>query len=112
PRVGQRWVGAGAGVIMIVLGVRPQAGAVVAGIACPVLGGASLALFASVALVGIQTLSKVDLTDNRNSVIVGSSLGLAMLVSFKPDIAGVFPAWAQVFVSSGVTVGAITAIVL
>src|SRR5699024_2385228 len=78
----------------------------------PVLGGASLALFASVALVGIQTLSKVDLTDNRNSVIVGTSLGLAMLVSFKPDIAGVFPAWAQVFVSSGVTVGAITAIVL
>src|SRR5699024_12180051 len=49
---------------------------------------------------------------NRNSVIVGTSLGLAMLVSFKPDIAGVFPAWAQVFVSSGVTVGAITAIVL
>src|SRR5699024_6484998 len=42
----------------------------------------------------------------------GTSLGLAMLVSFKPDIAGVFPAWAQVFVSSGVTVGAITAIVL
>lgn len=76
------------------------------------LGGASLALFASVALVGIQTLSKVDLTDNRNSVIVGTSLGLAMLVSFKPDIAGVFPAWAQVFVSSGVTVGAISAIVL
>ena len=76
------------------------------------LGGASLALFASVALVGIQTLSKVDLTDNRNSVIVGTSLGLAMLVSFKPDIAGVFPSWAQVFVSSGVTVGALTAIVL
>ena len=43
---------------------------------------------------------------------MGTSLGLAMLVSFKPDIAGVFPAWAQVFVSSGVTVGAITAIVL
>src|SRR5699024_11423334 len=34
------------------------------------------------------------------------------LVSFTPEIAGVVPAWAQVFVSSGVTVGAITAIVL
>ena len=111
-RVKSRWVVAGAGVIMIVLGVLPKAGAVVAAIPSPVLGGASLALFASVALVGIQTLSKVDLTDNRNSVIVGTSLGLAMLVSFKPDIAGVFPSWAQVFVSSGVTVGALTAIVL
>ena len=109
-RVKSRWVVAGAGVIMIVLGVLPKAGAVVAAIPSPVLGGASLALFASVALVGIQTLSKVDLTDNRNSVIVGTSLGLAMLVSFKPDIAGVFPSWAQVFVSSGVTVGAISAI--
>lgn len=111
-RVTSRWVVAGAGVIMIVLGVLPKAGAVVEAIPSPVLGGASLALFASVALVGIQTLTTVDLTDNRNSVIVGTSLGLAMLVSFKPDIAGVFPAWAQVFVSSGVTVGAITAIVL
>ncbi|WP_246957207.1 solute carrier family 23 protein [Brachybacterium sp. Marseille-Q7125] len=111
-RVTSRWVVAGAGVIMIILGVLPKAGAVVEAIPSPVLGGASLALFASVALVGIQTLTTVDLTDNRNSVIVGTSLGLAMLVSFKPDIAGVFPAWAQVFVSSGVTVGAITAIVL
>ncbi len=111
-RVKSRWVVAGAGVLMIVLGLLPKAGAVVAAIPSPVLGGASLALFASVALVGIQTLAKVDLTDNRNSVIVGTALGLAMLVSFKPDIAGVFPAWAQVFVSSGVTVGALTAIVL
>src|SRR5690606_17402280 len=111
-RVKSRWVVAGAGVIMIVLGVLPKAGAVVAAIPSPVLGAASLALFASVALVGIQTLSKVDLTDNRNSVIVGTSPGLAMLVSSKPDIAGVFPSWAQVFVSSGVTVGALTAIVL
>src|SRR5690606_34746565 len=111
-RVKSRWVVAGAGVLMIVLGVVPKAGAVVAAIPSPVLGGASLALFASVALVGIQTLAKVDLTDNRNSVIVGTALGLAMLVSFKPEVAGVFPAWAQVFVSSGVTVGALIAIVL
>ncbi|MFC7376121.1 solute carrier family 23 protein [Brachybacterium sp. GCM10030268] len=111
-RVKSRWVVAGAGVLMIVLGVLPKAGAVVEAIPAPVLGGASLALFASVALVGIQTLSKVDLTDNRNSVIVGTSLGLAMLVSFKPDVAAVFPTWAQTFVSSGVSVGAITAIML
>ena len=37
------WVVAGAGVIMIVLGVLPKAGAVVAAIPSPVLGGASLA---------------------------------------------------------------------
>lgn len=103
-RVKSRWVVAGAGVIMIVLGVLPKAGAVVAAIP-PLCSAAPRWPCSPRSLVGIQTLSQVDLTDNRNSVIVGTSLGLAMLVSFKPDIAGVFPSWAQVFVSSGVTVG-------
>ncbi|MDK7340959.1 solute carrier family 23 protein, partial [Pauljensenia sp. UMB0018B] len=76
------------------------------------LGGASLALFANVAYVGLQTIAKTDLSDNRNAVIVTTALGLAMLVSFKPDIANAFPAWAQIFLSSGMTIGAIAAIVL
>ncbi|MBV7432453.1 purine/pyrimidine permease [Dermabacteraceae bacterium TAE3-ERU5] len=111
-RVRSRWVVAGAGVIMIILGLLPKAGAVVASIPSPVLGAASLALFANVALVGVQTLTKVDLRDNRNAVIVTISLGLAMLVSFEPGVAGVFPAWAQVIFASGVTMGSLTAIVL
>lgn len=111
-RVKSRWVVAAAGVVMIILGIIPKAGAIVAAIPGPVLGGASLALFANVALVGIQMLSKVDLHDARNAVIVTTSLGLAMLVSFKPDVATIFPAWAQIFFASGVTLGSITAIVL
>ncbi|MBD3688806.1 purine/pyrimidine permease [Nanchangia anserum] len=111
-RVKSRWVVALAGVFMIVLGLIPKAGAIVAAIPAPVLGGASLALFANVALVGFQTLGRVDLADTRNAVILTTSLGLAMLVSFKPDIANVFPSWAQIFFASGVTVGSITAIVL
>ncbi|WIK65043.1 solute carrier family 23 protein [Gleimia hominis] len=110
--VKSRWVVALAGGLMIILGIIPKAGAVVASIPGPVLGAASLALFANVALVGIQMLSKVDLHDARNSAIVTTSLGLAMLVSFKPDIANVFPSWAQIFFASGVTIGSITAIVL
>jgi OHCU decarboxylase len=111
-KVRSRWVVAGAGVLMIILGLLPKAGAVVASIPSPVLGAASLALFANVALVGVQTLSRVDLSENRNAVIVTISLGLAMLVSFKPDIAAAFPAWLQIFFASGVTIGSITAIVL
>lgn len=111
-KVHSRWVVAFAGVIMIVLGIIPKAGAIVASIPSPVLGGASLALFANLALVGIQTLSRVDLSDTRNAIILTTSIGLAMLVSFKPAIAGAFPAWAQIFFASGVTVGSITAIVL
>ena len=110
--VKSRWVAASAAVFMIILGVLPKAGAIVASIPSPVLGGASLALFANVAWVGLQTIAKSDLRDSRNAVIVTSALGLAMLVTFRPDIAQAFPEWARIFVSSGMSVGAITAIIL
>ena len=111
-RVKSRWVVTAAGVIMIILGVLPKAGAVVASIPKPVIGGASLAMFAAVAVVGIQTLSTVDMRDNRNSVIVSTSIGLALLVTFKPELAGYVPSWAQILFGSGVTIGALCAIVL
>lgn len=110
--VRSRWVAASAAGFMIVLGLLPKAGAVVASIPSPVLGAASLALFANVAWVGMQTIAKADMSDNRNSVIVTTALGLAMLVTFKPEIAETFPTWAQIFVSSGMSIGAITAIAL
>lgn len=111
-KVKSRWVVVGAGIIMLLLGLIPKAGALVAAIPHPVLGGASLVLFANLTLVGIQTLSRVDLSDTRNGIILTTSIGLAMLVSFKPDIAKVFPDWAQIFFASGVTLGSIVAIIL
>lgn len=110
--VKSRWVAVSAAVFMIILGLLPKAGAIVAAIPSPVLGGASLALFANVAWVGLQTIAKSDLSDGRNAAIVTSALGLAMLVTFKPEVAQVVPDWAQAFVSSGMSLGAITAIVL
>lgn len=111
-RVKSRWVVTAAGVLMIVLGLLPKAGAIVASIPAPVIGGASLAMFANVAVVGIQTLGKVDMRDNRNAVIVSTSIGLAMLVTLKPDIASVLPSWLQILFGSGVTIGALTAFLL
>jgi uric acid transporter len=109
-RIKSRYVVAAAGVIMIILGLLPKAAAVVAGIPHPVLGGAALAMFATVAVVGIQTLSRVDFHDHRNVVIVGTSVGLAMLVTAQPDVAKAVPDWAQIILGSGITLGSITAI--
>ncbi len=111
-QVKSRWVVAAAGAIMIVLGLLPKAAAIVAGIPHPVLGGAALALFAAVAVAGIQTLQKVDFNDHRNSIIVGSTLGAAGLITSYAAISGALPAWAQIFFGSGITLGAIVAIVL
>lgn len=111
-RIKSRWVVAAAGVFMMMIGLIPKAGAVVAGIPHPVLGGAGLAMFATVAVVGIQTLSKVDFHDHRNVIIVATSVGLAMYVTAQPQVAEAVPNWAQIILGSGITIGSLTAIVL
>jgi OHCU decarboxylase len=111
-RIKSRWVVASAGLVMIILGLLPKMAAVVAGIPSPVLGGAALAMFATVAVVGIQTLSRVDFHDHRNVVIVGTSVGLAMLVTVQPDVSKAVPSWAEIILGSGITLGSLTAILL
>jgi OHCU decarboxylase len=69
-------------------------------------------MFATVAVVGIQTLGKVDFNDHRNVVIVATSLGLAMLVTAQPEIATAVPSWLQIILGSGITLGSLTAILL
>ncbi|MGA9871138.1 MAG: solute carrier family 23 protein, partial [Rhodococcus sp. (in: high G+C Gram-positive bacteria)] len=110
--VRSRWVVAAAGAIMILLGLLPKTAAVVASIPPPVLGGAALALFATVAVVGIQTLSKVDFTDHRNLIIVATSLGLALLVTIQPTVSQGVPEWLEMLFGSGIVLGAVSAIVL
>ena len=77
-RVKSRFVVAAAGAIMILLGLFPKIAALVAAIPPPVLGGAATILFSTVAVVGIQTLSRVDFHEERNVILVAVSLGLAM----------------------------------
>ena len=111
-RVKSRYVVAAAGVFMILIGLIPKAGALVASVPPPVLGGAAIAMFATVAVVGIQTLARVDFHDHRNVVIVGTSLGLAVFVTVQPDVAKAVPEWAQIIFGSGITLGSLTAILL
>ncbi len=110
--VKSRWVVAAAGVIMIILGFLPKVAAIVASIPNPVLGGAALTLFATVAVVGIQTLGKVDFTDHRNLIIVTTSLALALWVTSYPDIAKAMPTGLDLIFGSGISIGAVAAILL
>ncbi len=111
-RIKSRWVVVTAGGIMIVLGLLPKVGAFVSAIPHPVLGGAGLAMFATVAVVGIQTLTKVDFNDHRNVIIVATSLGLALFVTAEPNVAKTLPDDLQVFLGSGITIGSLAAFVL
>jgi len=109
-----RWVVATAGGIMIIIGLIPKAGAVAASIPHSVLGGAAIAMFATVAVVGFQMLGRVDFNDHRNVVIVATSIGLAMLVTMKANLYTVVPGgrWSEMIFNSGITLGSLTAIIL
>jgi xanthine permease len=91
--VRSRFVVATAGVIMIIIGLLPKIGAVVAAIPPPVLGGAALVLFATVAVIGIQTLSRVDFRDERNVIVIAASLAVAMIPVAFPTFYQNFPDW-------------------
>src|SRR5215218_4557566 len=111
-KVKSRWVVATAGLLMMVIGVIPQVGAIVAAIPPPVLGGAGFALFGTVAVIGIQTLCRVDFHDERNVIILAVSLGFAMTPTVYPAIVSHFPQSVQTIISSGITLGSISAILL
>lgn len=90
----------------------PKVAAVVSSIPNPVLGGAALTLFATVAVVGIQTLGKVDFTDHRNLIIVTTSLALALWVTSYTDVAKAMPPGIDLPFGSGISIGAMAAILL
>ncbi len=117
-RVKSRWVVVTAGAIMILLGLLPKAGALVAAIPPSVLGGAALVMFGTVAAVGIQTLGRVDFNNHRNVIVVAVSIGIAMIPVGTPQVNSTsaffaqLPTNAQTFLNSGITAGSIVAIVL
>jgi OHCU decarboxylase len=111
-RVQSRWVVAAAGVMMILIGLVPKTGAIVAAIPHSVLGGAALVLFGTVAVVGIQTLRRVDFHDERNIVILATSLGLALVPVAFPTFYQHLPQGTQIIFGSGITMGSLSAIFL
>lgn len=107
-----RWVVAYGGGILILLGLLPKLGGVVAAVPMPVLGGAGLVLFGTVAASGIRTLKEVDFSGNANIVIVATSLAFGMLPIVQHNAYEKFPSWFRTIFESGITSAAVSAIVL
>ncbi len=107
-----RFVVAAGGVIMFVLGLLPVLGRVVAAIPTPVLGGAGVVLFGTVAAAGIRTLAKVDYEGNMNLIIVASSLAFGMVPIVAPNFYDAFPDWFNTIFHSGISSAAVMAVLL
>ncbi len=109
--VGSRYVGYFISVIFIILGLFPLVAGVFQALPQPVLGGATIVMFGTVAVAGVKILSCVNLT-KRNSIILAISLGLGLGVTFVPEILENLPELVKNLFSSGISTGGITALLL
>lgn len=110
--VRSRYVVATGGLILVVLGLLPIMGRIIAAVPTPVLGGAGIVLFGTVAASGIRTLSKVSYQNNVNLIIVAASLGFGMIPIAAPAFYHQFPTWFETIFHSGISSAAIMAILL
>ncbi|MGW2458226.1 nucleobase:cation symporter-2 family protein [Streptomyces sp. NPDC001761] len=111
-RVRSRYVVAVAGAALLVLGAFPVLGAVVSLVPMPVLGGAGIVLFGSIAVSGIRTLAEAGLDDSSNIILVAVALGAGIIPLAAPAFYAGFPAWAQTVLGSGISAGALVAVLL
>src|SRR6266566_3362774 len=102
-RVRSRWVVTACGIMLLLLGLLPKIGQVVASVPGPVIGGAATVMFAMVTAVGIQTLHKVNFQGNNNLLIVAVSLAAGLLPAVAPTFYEHFPSNFQVIFGSSIT---------
>jgi xanthine permease len=107
-----RYVVAAGAVILLALGMFPVLGGVMAAIPTPVLGGAGLVLFGSVAASGVKTLAKVDFTNNLNLILVAASVGVAIIPLAYPTFYAFLPESVELIAHSGIIGAAIVSILL
>lgn len=107
-----RFAVAAGGAVLFVLGLFPVLGQVVAAIPSPVLGGAGIVLFGSVAVSGIRTLSRVEYEGNLNLTLVAVALGFGIIPIAVPDFYDQFPTWVGMIFHSGIAAAAVVAVLL
>ncbi|MFE4605250.1 nucleobase:cation symporter-2 family protein, partial [Kitasatospora indigofera] len=111
-KIRSRFVVALAGVFLIVMGLVPVIGGLVSLVPQPVLGGAGVVLFGSVAVAGIRTLGKADLSAGSNAIIVAVSLAFGIFPIAFPDFYQAFPEQIATVLDSGISVGCLLAVTL
>ena len=109
--VASRYVGFVVALMLIVLGLFPAVSGFVQHIPEPVLGGATLVMFGTIAASGVRIVSREPL-NRRAILIIALSLAVGLGVSQQPLILQFAPEWLKNLLSSGIAAGGITAIVL
>lgn len=101
-----------AAVILMIAGFVPKFSALLTTIPQCVLGGATISVFASIAMTGIKLIFQQEM-NYRNTSIVGLSVALGMGITQASASLAAFPSWVTtVFGKSPVVVATLAAILL
>ncbi len=108
-------------VFLILCGLVPKLGAIIAALPQPVLGGAAVVMFGLIVAAGLKLVAQSGL-NTRSMLIAAISLGLGMglwqvhqlagLAGFGALPADVLPTWSVPLFVSGIVVSGVTAAIL
>ena len=111
--VRSRYVTAVGGGLLLLMGLVPKLGALVAAVPLFVLGGAGIVMFGMVAATGIRILTEVDYRINRNNLyIVAIASGFGMIPLVAPNFFKALPEQLGPILHSGILLSALAAVVL
>ncbi len=108
--VASRYVGYFIAALLIILGVFPAIGNVFSLMPAPVLGGATLLMFGTVAAAGIRIIASQTI-NRKATLVMAISFAMGLSVEMVPDILKQLPDSLQGIFSSGITTGGLTAII-
>lgn len=100
-----------AAVVLILCGLVPKIGAIVASMPLPVLGGGVIVMFGMVAAAGLNVLGEVKM-NRRNMVIIAVSLAAGLGLNLVPTAVQYLPGVVKTLATSAVAPTALVAIVL
>ncbi|MFA3791141.1 uracil-xanthine permease family protein [Aliiglaciecola sp. SL4] len=109
--VASRHVGFYIAGILVLLGLFPIIGGVLQSIPKPVLGGATLVMFATIAVAGIKILASEPI-DRRKTLIMATSFGAGFGVLMEPNALQGLPQALRNIFSSAITTAGVIAIIM
>lgn len=107
--VASRYVGYFIAGFLILLGLFPAVGLVFSLMPDPVLGGATLLMFGTVAAAGIRIIASQNI-DRKATLVMALSFSFGLSVELVPGILSQFPEVIRNIFTSGITTGGLTAI--